>query len=152
MKLLLVTGILLFAPLAFGIASDYNITILKTNPLEVISRHKASTNLAGKSIAEIFGAIAEIRFELSVDRDVKSLEQNIRRRIDHAKCIGRDSEVVWHKATWLKGHIMLKSGRILSVQILMSGIIVGDLLFAGQAEQVHERRRMGSEEWGQVCL
>jgi hypothetical protein len=46
MKLPVVLGVLLFAPLAFASASDYTITILKPDRLETISRqeYQALTN------------------------------------------------------------------------------------------------------------
>jgi hypothetical protein len=142
MKLPLVLGVLLFAPMAFAAASDYNITILRPDALDVISReeYKASTYLVGKSITAVFGPISEIRVELrggnrtAIDGDMKKVEQKIRERIDHAKCLGRESELAWHKAPWVRGHILLKNGRIVPIQILLSGIIVGDLLFAEEAE------------------
>jgi hypothetical protein len=142
MKLPLVLGVFLFAALAFAANSDYNITILRPDPLEAISRleYKASTNLVGKSIGAIFGPVSEVRVEMgggnrtAIDGDAEKLEQKIRDRIDHAKCLGRDSEVAWHKAPWVRGHLLLKNGRIVPIQILLSGIIVGDLLFAEEAE------------------
>lgn len=47
-----------------------------------------------------------------------------------------DSEVAWHKASWVHGYILLKDGRILPIEILLSGIIVDDLLFTENAEPV----------------
>jgi len=128
---------LVIAPLTVANAQDYGITILKPDRLELLSReeNKASPNLAGKGIAAIFGTILEIRVELignrkETDGDVTKVQREIRERIDKAKCLGRASEVLWSKAPWAEGHILLKSGRILSIRVLLSGIIVSDLLFA----------------------
>ena len=142
MKRIFVLVVLVLAPAAFADASDYAVTILKPDALEVISReeYKASTNLVGETIAAIFGPISELRVEFgggnrtAIDGDLKKVEQKIREGIDRAKCLGRDSEVAWHKAPWVRGHILLKNGRILPVQILLSGILVGDLLFGYEAE------------------
>jgi hypothetical protein len=142
MKLSFVFDIFLFAPLALAGASDYKITILKPDSLQAISRqeYKASTDLVGKSITAIFGPVSEVRIEMggvnrtAIDGDAKKVEQKIRERIDQAKCLGRDSEVAWHKAPWVHGHILLKNGRILPIQILLSEIIVGDLLFTEEVE------------------
>ena len=70
----------------------------------------------------------------AIDGDTKKIEEKIRERIDHARCLGRDSEVAWHKAPWLRGYILLRNGRILPIEILLSGIIVGDLFFTAEAE------------------
>lgn len=142
MKLPVVLSVLLFAPLAFATAFNYTITILKPDPLAVISRpeYQASINLVGKSIPAIFGPISEVRVEFgggnktAIDEDAKKVEQKIRERIERAKCLGRDSEVAWHKAPWVRGHILFKDGRILPIQLLLSGIVVGDLLFTEKAE------------------
>ena len=142
MKLPLALGVVLFGALSFAATPDYIITILKPDPRAVISRpeYRASTDLVGKSISAIFGALSEVRVELggvnktADDEDTKKVEQRIRERIDHAKCLGRDSEVAWHKAPWVRGYILLRDGRILPIQILLSGIIVGDLLFTEEAE------------------
>ena len=142
MKLPLALGLVLFVVVSIAATTNYTITILKPDPLAAISRpeYQASTNLVGKSIATLFGPVSEVRVELgggnktTIDGDTKKVEQNIRERIDHAKCLGRDSEVAWHKAPWVRGHILLKDGRILPIQILLSGIIVGDLLFTEEAE------------------
>jgi len=97
--------------------------------------YQESTKLVGKSIAAIFGPLSEVRVELGggniigIEGDTKKVEQRIRERIDRVKCLGRESEVAWHKAPWVHGHILFKDGRILPVNILLSGIIVGDLLF-----------------------
>jgi len=137
-----VLGVFLFAALAFAATSDYNITILRPDSLEAISRleYKASTNLIGKSIGAIFGPVSEVRVEMgggnrtAIDGDAEKLEQKIRERIDRAKCLGRESEVAWHKAPWVRGYLLLKNGRVLPIQILLSGIIVDDLLFGEEAE------------------
>ena len=128
---------LVIAPLTVANAQDYDITILKQDRLEVLSReeNKSSTNLAGKGIAAIFGTISEIRVELignkkETDGDVTKVQKEIRERIDKAKCLGRATEVRWSEAPWAEGHILLKNGRIISIRILLSGIIVSDLLFA----------------------
>jgi len=142
MKLPLALGVVLFGALSFAASPDYTITILKPDPLAVISRpeYQASTNLVGKSISAVFGPLSEVRVELggvnktANDGDTKKVPQKIRERIDHAKCLGRDSEVAWHKAPWVRGYILLRDGRILPIQILLSGIIVGDLLFTEEAE------------------
>jgi len=70
----------------------------------------------------------------AIDGDTKKVEQEIRERIDRVKCLGRDSEVAWHKAPWVRGYLLPKDGRILPVEIFLSGIIVGDLLFIEKAE------------------
>jgi len=142
MKLPLALGIVLFGALSFAATPDYTITILEPDQMAVISlpEYQESKNLVGKSIAAIFGALSEVRVELggvnktAIDGDTKKVEQRIRERIDHAKCLGRDSEVAWHKAPWVRGYILLRDGRILPIQILLSGIIVGDLLFKEEAE------------------
>ena len=142
MKLPLALGVVLFGALSFAASPDYTITILKPDPLAVISRpeYQASTNLVGRSISAIFGALSEVRVELDgvniivIDGDTKKVEQRIRERIDGAKCLGRDSEVAWHKAPWVRGYILFKDGRILPIEIMLSGIMVGDLLFTTKAE------------------
>jgi hypothetical protein len=142
MKLPLALGFVLLAALSFAATPDYTITILKPDPLAVISRpeYQASTEVVGKSIVAIFGLLSEVRVELggvnktTIDGDTKKVEQKIRERIDHAKCLGRDSEVAWHQAPWVRGYILLKDGRILPIEILMSGIIVGDFLFTEKVE------------------
>jgi hypothetical protein len=142
MKLPFALGVVLFGALSFAATPDYTITILKPDPLAVISRpeYQASPNLVGKSIATIFGPLLEVRVELgkvnktAIDGDTKKVEQKIRKRIDRAKYLGRDSEVAWHKAPWVRGYILLKDGRILPIQILLSGIIVGDLLFTEKTD------------------
>ena len=138
----LVLGFLLLTPPAVAAASDYNITVLRPETLDVISgeEYKASTYLLGKSITAIFGPISEIRIELgganrtAIDREIEEVKQKIRERIDRAKCLGRDAEVAWHKAPWVRGHMLLGNGRIIPIDILLSGIVVGDLLFAEPAE------------------
>ena len=142
MKLAVALGVVLLATLSFADPPDYTITILKPDPLAVISRpeYQASTDVVGKSIVAIFGPLSEVRVELggvnktTIDGDTKKVEQKIRERIDRAKCLGRDSEVAWHKAPWVQGYLLVKDGRILPMQILLSGIIVGDLLFTETAE------------------
>lgn len=139
MKLPCILGLLLIAALAFANASDYKVTVLKPDPRGLLSRleYGASKNLVGKSITAIFGPISEVRVEFgggnttAIDGDPKKVKQRIRERIDHAKCLGRESEVAWHKAPWVQGYILLQNGRILPVQLLLGGIVVGDLLFAG---------------------
>jgi len=128
--------------LSFAATPDYSITILEPDPLAGIPRleYQPSTNLVGKSITAIFGPLSEVRVELErvnitgIEGDKKKVEQRIRERIERAKCLGRESEVPWHKAPWVRGYILFKDGRILPVQILLSGIIVGDLLFTEQTE------------------
>jgi hypothetical protein len=134
--------IVLFASLSFAAAPDYTITILKPDSLAVMPRpeYQPSTNPVGKSITAIFGPLSEVRVELGggnrigIEGDPKKVEQRIRDRIDRAKCLGRESEVAWHMAPWVRGYILFKDGRILPVEILLSGIIVGDLLFTTTAE------------------
>jgi hypothetical protein len=135
--ILLILLATVIAPLTVANAQHYDITIMKRDKLEVLSReeHKASTTLTGKGIAAIFGTISEIRVELignrkETDGDVTKVQREIWERIEKAKCLGRVSEVRWSKAPWAEGHILLKNGRILSIRILLSGIIVSDLLFA----------------------
>jgi hypothetical protein len=142
MKLPLALGLVLGVAGSFAATNDYTIRILRPDPLAAVSRleYQAAKNLVGKSIAEIFGPVSEVRMELDgsnttgIDRDTKQVEQRIRWRIDSATCRGRDSDVAWHKAPWARGYILLKDGRVLPMQILLSGIIVGDLLFAEGAE------------------
>jgi hypothetical protein len=143
MRFLFVLAVVLFAAPAFAASSDYSIRILTPDPLAVISRpeYQPSANLVGNSITGIFGPVSEVRVEpgrsnrTPIDDDMKKVEQRIRERIDHAKCLGPDSEVAWHKAPWVRGHILFKDGRILPIQILMHGIIVGDLLFTEEARR-----------------
>jgi hypothetical protein len=78
---------------------------------------------------ELFGPISEVRVEFVVCGDVDNCEGKIRQRIDHAKCLGRESDIPWHKVPWVHGHILLTNGRVVSVDILRSGILVGNLLF-----------------------
>ena len=142
MKLLLALGVVFSVALSFAATPDYSITILKPDPLAVISRpaHQTSMNLVGKSIDAIFGPLSEVRVELggvnqtAIDGDTKKVEQKIRERIDRAKCLGRDSEVPWHKAPWVRGYILFMDGRILPIEILLSGITVGNFLFTTQTE------------------
>lgn len=142
MKLPLAFGLVLFVVESFAATNDYTIRILKPDPGVTISRleYQAPTNIVGKSIATIFGPVSEVRVVLgsgdttSIDGDTKKVEQRIRWRIDSAKCLGHDSDVAWHKAPWARGYILLKDGGILPMRILLSGIIVGDLLFAEEAE------------------
>ena len=135
---LLVTVIYLFGFLALQDTSDYNITILNSDPLADTDRAMmlASANFVGMGIEDIFGPISEIRVELMgfnstiIDDDYVQLEQRIRERIDGAECLDRTSEVAWHLAPWVSGYILLENDRILPIQILLSGIIISDLLFA----------------------
>jgi hypothetical protein len=152
MKLFVAFGVVLLAALSFAATPDYTITILGPDPLAVISRpeYRTSKDVVGKSLVAIFGPLSEVRVELgrtnktTIDGDTKKVEQRIRRRIDRARCLGRDSEVAWHKAPWVRGYILLKDGRILPIQILMNGIIVGDLLFTEKYEP--NAHRPGSKE------
>lgn len=139
----LVLVVLVLVPPAFAEASDYAVTILKPDALAVLSREerKASTQLVGKTIAAIFGPISELRVEFdgganrtAINGDLRKVQQRIQERIDRTKCLGREAEVAWHKAPWIRGHILLKNGRVLPVEILLSGIVVGDLLFGYEAE------------------
>jgi hypothetical protein len=140
MKLPLVLVALLFAALAPGASSDYKITILRPRPMEgpIRPEYRPPGELVGESIAAMFGPVSEVRVEMegtnitAVDGD---REQKIRDRIDRVKCLGRDSEVAWHRARWARGHLLLKNGRIVPMEIMLSGIIVGDWLFADMAPQ-----------------
>ena len=140
---LLVFVVLVLVPPAFAEASDYAVTILQPDALAVLAREerKASTQLVGKTIAAIFGPISELRVEYAgganrsaIDGDPRKVQQRIRERIDWTNCLGRDSEVGWHKAPWIRGHILFKNGRVLPVEILLSGIVVGNLLFGYEPE------------------
>ena len=139
---LAVVVVLVLAPAALANARDYVVLMLQPGTLGEISfeEYKASTSPVGKTIAAIFGPISELRVEFDggvnrteTDGDPREVERKVRERIDRAKCLGRDSEVAWHKARWVRGHLVLKNGRILPVQILLSGIVVGDLLFGSEA-------------------
>jgi hypothetical protein len=148
MKLLLALAFVLFVALSLAAAADYTITILKPDPRAIIPRpeYQPSTNLVGKSITAIFGPLSEVRVELgglnktAIDGDPKKVEQRIRERIDRSKCLGRDSEVAWHKAPWVRGYLLLKDGRILPIELLLSGMVVGDLLFTDKAEPAPANR------------
>ncbi len=140
---LLVLVVLVLVPPAFADASDYAVTILQPDALAALSREerKASSQLVGKTIAAVFGPISELRLQIdgganrtAIDGDPAKVQQRIRERIDRTKCLGRDSEVAWHKAPWMRGHLLLENGRVLPVEILLSGIVVGDLLFGYEAE------------------
>ena len=141
MKLLPVIGFVLFVTLSFAATHDYTITILRPETSVVIPRpeYQPSAKLVGKSIADLFGSLSEIRVEsdvlnaIGIEGDAKKLEQRIRERIGRAKCLGRESEVAWHLAPWIHGYVLFKDGRILPIKILLSGIIIGDLLFAERA-------------------
>ena len=138
MKLLVAIGFALSAALMLAATNDYTVTVLRPDPLAAISRleYGASTNLVGKSISAIFGPISEVRIVMgggnktAIDDETKKVEQRIRERIDRSRCLGPDREVAWHKAPWVRGHILLKNGRIIPIEILLSGIVVGDLLFS----------------------
>jgi hypothetical protein len=144
MKFPLALGMVLCSGLTFAATTDYTITILTPDPPAVRPRpeYQAATNLVGKSIAAIFGPVSEVRVELrglnktASDQDTKKVAQRIRDRIDRSKCLGRASDVAWHKAPWVHGYILLKDGRILPIEILLSGIVVDDLLFTEPAEPV----------------
>jgi hypothetical protein len=129
-KLLLCLALILggSATLTVAADSDYKVTILSQASI-VQPELMTATNLAGKSIVELFGPISEVRVESVVSGDMDNREGKIRQRIDHAKCLGRESDIPWHKVPWVHGHILLANGRILSVDILRSGILVGNLLF-----------------------
>jgi hypothetical protein len=143
MKLPLVLVALLFAALAPGTPSDYKITILRPDLMEgpIRPEYRPPGELVGKSIPAMFGPVSEVRVETegfnitAVDEDREKLEQKIRDRIDRATCLGRDSEVDWHKAPWARGHLLLKNGSIVPMEIMLSGIIVGGWLFADKASQ-----------------
>jgi hypothetical protein len=143
MKLPLVLVALLSAALEYGALSDYKITVLRPDATEGLVRpeYRPTRELVGKSIAAMFGPVSEVRVEMedinttAVDRGPEKLEQKIRDRIDRVTCLGRDSEVAWHKAPWARGYLLFKNGRIVPVEIMLSGIIVGDWLFAENASQ-----------------
>ncbi len=122
------------AAAAGGEGSNYSVTILKPGGAGAGALPQA--NLVGRSIAEILGPVSEVRVWVSgnkteIDDDAKKVEQCIRERIDAAKCLGREETVPWSKAPWVHGYLLLKDGRIVPVEILLSGIIIGDLLFDG---------------------
>jgi hypothetical protein len=143
MKLPLVLVALLFAALAPGAPSDYKITILRPDLMEgpIRPEYRPPGELVGESIAAMFGPLSEVRVETeginitADDGDPEKLEQKIRDRIDRAKCLGRDSEVGWHRAPWARGYLLLKNGRIVPMEIMLSGTIVGGWLFADMASQ-----------------
>jgi hypothetical protein len=142
MRLFVTLCFLVVGSASFAATNEYTVTLLKPDLLAELSRpeHQASTNLVGKSITAIYGPIAEVRITLrpinrtGIEEDAKKVEERIRQRIDTAKCLGRDREVAWNGAPWLNGHVLLKDGRILPIEIFLSGIVVGDLLFSEQAE------------------
>ena len=124
------------ATLTVAADSDYKVKILSQTSI-VQPELMTATNLVGKSIVEVFGPISEVRVEFVVGGDVDNGEGKIRQRIDHAKCLGRESDIPWHQVPWMHGHILLTNGRILSVDILRSGILVGNLLFDDPPAQRH---------------
>jgi hypothetical protein len=157
MKAWLQGAVLLLAAIALLVCSgtiaatnEYTVTLPRAATLTELSRlrYQASTNLVGKSITDIYGPIAEVRIttlpfnRTGIEDEVNKVAKRVRERIDMAKCVGRDREVVWHKAPWLNGYILLKDGGILPIEIMMSGIIVGDLLFGegGQSSSASEGR------------
>jgi hypothetical protein len=101
--------------------------------LEALNDLEESTNLLGRNVTEIFGPISEVRIEFGGDSSTgvaNEVEQRIRERIDGDTCLGRESEVKWHKTfAMIQGHILFQSGVILPVRSMASGIIVGDLIF-----------------------
>ena len=142
MKLPLALSVLLLVGPSFAATSDYTITILKREAVAGSPRpeYQPSSHLVGKSITAIFGPVSEIRVEVDgvnitgIEEDKEQVKQRIRERIDRAKCLGRDSEVPWHKAPWVRGYILFMDGRILPIEILLSGITVGNFLFTTQTE------------------
>jgi len=150
----LLLGAVLLASLSFAAATDYKVTVLKPDPRQGVWRpeYRAPADLVGKSIVAILGPISEVRVELdginsqTIDADAREVEKEIRRRIDRSRCLGRESEVAWHKAPWVRGHILLENGRILPIEIMLSGIIVGDLLFGAHAEQTAAFSRRPREQ------
>ena len=141
MKRLLCLVVLVYAPLVFAGSSKYDITILGLDSPAALYRpeYEEPAKLVGRTIAGVFGPISEVRVEseginlIGIEKDAKKFENRIRDRIDLAKCLGRDSEVAWHKAPWVRGYLLLENGRILPIDILLSGIVVGELLFSEQA-------------------
>jgi hypothetical protein len=133
--------LLIITPFSLAVGKDYDITIL--NPLDSLNRHDgtASTNLVGKGIAEIFGEISEVRLDPIWNNkgapvakaEIENIKKQVRERIDKAKCVGRQSEKQRSMAFWVHGYVLFKNGRIVPIQIMIGGIIVGnapdDLLF-----------------------
>jgi len=135
----LALAVVVLAVLSTAAPSDYAVTILR--PPEAgppTPQFEPAEKLAGRSISALFGPLAEVRVEMErynligIEDDVGKLEERIRRRIDRATCLGRDTEIAWHRAPWLRGYILLKDGRIFPMEIMLSGVIVGGLFFADQ--------------------
>ena len=133
----LALGALVVATISIAAASDYTVTILRpgAQPGTGALQFEPSEKLAGKSIPALFGPLSEVRVEMEgpnltgIEGDAGKLEERIRQRIDRATCLGHDAEIAWHRAPWLRGFILLKNGRILPIQIMLSGIVVDGLLF-----------------------
>lgn len=119
-------------------SDDYTVTVLGSVPIMDTSFVETNTSEvpAGESINELFGPIAEVRVGFmglnatEIDDDSTMVAERIRERLDAAVCLGPEAEVAWHKAPWMRGYILLEDERILPVQILLSGIVIGDMLFA----------------------
>jgi hypothetical protein len=141
MKLLLGLVVLVCAALTTAACSEYDITILDERTPNALYRPEwdPPAKLVGKTMAAIFGPIREIRVEsegmnlTGIEKDHNTLGEKIRTRIDHAKCVGRASEVAWHMAPWLRGYVLFENGRILPVDFLLDAFVVGDLLFSENA-------------------
>jgi|SRR5215831_3914539 len=116
-------------------APEYTIRVLHPDANALSARVKSNQS-QGQRITEIFGPIAEIRIETvginhtEIDTDDRKIEAAIRKRIANAKCLDEATQANWHMAPWAEGFILLKSGRILPIKLLLSGILVGDLLFS----------------------
>jgi hypothetical protein len=128
--------------LASAFAGEYAVTVLPRYGEAILSRleSRPTAELVGKSVTTIYGPIAEVRVhfrgvnQTELDQDAGKVAQRVRERIDRARCIGRESEIPWHQAPWLSGHLILDDGGILPIEILLSGILVGDLLFVEEPE------------------
>ena len=137
MTVRLALGVVVFATLPVAAASDNTVTILRPTAQAGTGavQFEPLEKLVGKSIPALFGPLSEVRVEregpnlTGIEQDAEELEARIRLRIDRARCLGRDAEIDWHRAPWLRGYILLKSGRILPMQIMLSGVVVDGLLF-----------------------
>ncbi|NLX25074.1 MAG: hypothetical protein GXY61_03815 [Lentisphaerae bacterium] len=117
------------------VADEYNITML--NPLDILTYqdNKISSDLLGKSINEIYGQIKEVRLYGIFNNgkpvtNIEDITERVREKIDNAKFEGRFSETPRSMVPWVSGHLLLKGGRIVQIEIMQGGIVVdGDLLF-----------------------
>lgn len=121
-----------------GGATGYDVVVVKSGRHVERERWEqlGAANLVGKTIVEIYGPIAEIRLEgygvndTSSGADDNHVREAVRSRIDRAKCLGRKDDIAWHIAPWRLGHILFENGLILPVEIWLSGIYLGGLLFS----------------------